>query len=233
MIEIQEITKYFDTFPALRQVSFSIPDEAVYGLVGTNGAGKTTFLRMAAGILKPEEGQILVDRQPVYENDHIKQKLFYLPDSPYYLFHATPRRMAAFYRRLYPDFDLEHCMELHEQFRLPLAKKLRTFSKGMKKQSAILCALCTNVPYLLCDEIFDGLDPLVRRQLCEILRQEKNFRPLTMVIASHNLQELTEICTHIGMLHQGGIRMAREFHPEEFREVTLEDLFLEKGGPLP
>lgn len=229
MIEIKELTKTFDTIPAVNHINFSIPDQTIWGLVGTNGAGKTTLLRMIAGILRPDSGTICIDGAAVFDNAEIKRNLFYLADQQYFLSHAAPSRMAAFYQRIYPDFDTERFLELHEQLMLPVSKKLRTFSKGMKKQSAIISALCANTKYILCDEIFDGLDPVVRETLCRLIKEEKSCRPLTVLIASHNLNELTEVCDSIGLLQQGGILLAKDFHPEYFKTLTLHDLFADEG----
>lgn len=161
MIEIKNLTKTFDAITAVGHITFTIPDQTIWGLVGTNGAGKTTLLRMIAGILVPDSGTICMNGENIYNNEEIRQDIFYLPDQPHFLFNATPSRMALFYQKLYPDFDTERYLELHDRLNLPVSKKLRTFSKGMKKQSAIISALCTNTSYILCDEIFDGLDPVV------------------------------------------------------------------------
>lgn len=230
MIEMKNLTKTFDAIPAVENITFTIPGQTIWGLVGTNGAGKTTLLRMLAGILVPDSGSVYIDGKPIYNNEEMKQEIFYLPDQPHFLFNAAPVRMAAFYKNLYPAFDGARYLELHDLLKLPSTKKIRTFSKGMKKQSAIIAALCANTKYILCDEIFDGLDPIVREMLCDLLKAEKAQRPLTILIASHNLNELTEICDRIALLRQGGILLAKGYHPEDFRTVTLQDLFTDKGA---
>lgn len=228
MIEIKELTKTFDSIFAVKNLTFSIPDQTIWGLVGTNGAGKTTLLRMLAGILTPDSGSVCIDGVPVFNNEAVKQELFYLSDQQHFLFNATPSRMAAFYGNLYPGFDTARFLELHEQLKLPVSKKVRTFSKGMKKQCAIISALCANTKYILCDEIFDGLDPIVRETLGNMLKEEVSHRPLTVLIASHNLNELTAVCDYIGLLCQGGVLLAEGFHPEDFKTLTLHDLFAGK-----
>lgn len=210
MIELMNVTKRFDGITAVDHVSFSIKEENVFGLIGTNGAGKSTVLRMMAGVLKPDEGMLLLDGMPVYDNVHAKQLFFFIADEPYFFSNATPRDMEKYYSSVYPDFNRETYYMYLASFRLDSRRKVDTFSKGMKKQLALICGICSGARYLFCDETFDGLDPVMRQGVKSIFAQEMEKRGLTPVVASHNLRELEDICDHVGLLHQGGILLSRD-----------------------
>ena len=210
MIRIDEVDKTFDDIQAVKDTSLMISNGCVFGLLGTNGAGKSTLLRMMAGILKPEAGTILVDENPVWDNPAAKEKIFYISDDQYFFDHARPRDMAAFYRIYYPGFDMERFGELLKSFDLHEGRKISTFSKGMKKQLSILLGISSGAAYLLCDETFDGLDPVMRQGIKSLFAREMDERGLTVVIASHNLRELEDICDHIGLLHKGGVLLSKD-----------------------
>lgn len=210
MIEIHQVSKKFDSIQALSGIDLTISEEAVFGMLGTNGAGKSTLLRMIAGVLKADSGEILVDGENIFENPVSKEKLFYISDDQYYFPNSTPLDMAAFYESCYVAFDKKRFLEMLHQFQLDGRRKIATFSKGMKKQLSIILGLCSNTRYLLCDETFDGLDPVMRQGMKSIFAREIEERGLTPVIASHNLRELEDICDHIGLLHQGGILLTKE-----------------------
>lgn len=205
MIEIKNISKSFDDVQATAQVSLKIPDACVFGMLGTNGAGKSTLLRMMSGVLKPDKGEILVDGENVWERPDVKGKIFYISDDQYYFANATPEDLIATYRLYYPEFDRKRFLEFLERFQLNNRRKIQNFSKGMKKQLSILLGICSGAKYLLCDETFDGLDPVMRKGIKSIFANEMYERGLTIIIASHNLRELEDICDHVGILHRGGV----------------------------
>lgn len=215
MIKAENVSKRFEGMVAVDTVSVEIKEGLVFGMVGTNGAGKSTLLRMIAGVLKADEGNILVDGEPVYENPAAKKEVFYISDDAYYLTNGTPVDMADYYGAVYERFNRKRYLELIDQLGLPLKRKISTFSKGMKKQVSILLGVCAGTKYLLCDETFDGLDPVMRQAVKSIFAKEITERGLTPVLASHNLRELEDICDHVGLLHKGGVLLSKDL--EEMR----------------
>ena len=210
MIEIRNVSKCFGETQAVSRVSLTLREANVFGMLGTNGAGKSTLLRMMAGILRPDEGEILIDGENVWDNPEVKRKFFYIPDDPYFFTGSTPEKMVEIFAVYYPEFDRRRFRKFLLRFQLDGERKIQTFSKGMKKQLSILLGLCANVPYLFCDETFDGLDPVMRQGMKGIFARQMDEKGLTPVIASHNLRELEDICDHIGLLHQGGVLLSRE-----------------------
>ena len=197
MIEIRNVTKAFENIKAADKVSVSIKENTVFGLIGTNGAGKSTVLRMVAGILEPDEGEIAVDGIPVYDNMEAKNKIYFIADEPYFFANSNAVDMQKYLSTVYPQFATEDFYNYLVNFGLDKKRKINTFSKGMKKQLALLCGVCSNAKYLLCDETFDGLDPVMRQGIKIILASEMEKRGMTPVIASHNLRELEDICEHV------------------------------------
>lgn len=210
MIEAKGISKSFGGIKAVDSIDATIQEGAVFGLIGTNGAGKSTFLRMVCGVLKPDMGEILIDGKPVYENPESKKKLFYISDEQYFFANAKPIDMKNYYQSVYEDFDGMRFISMLEKFGLDISRKISTFSKGMKKQLSVILGICANTKYLLCDETFDGLDPVMRQAVKNIFIQEIEERGMTPVIASHNLRELEDICDHVGLLHRGGILLSKD-----------------------
>lgn len=210
MISIEQVTKKFGGIRALDQVEAQISENSIFGLAGTNGAGKSTLLRVISGVLRPEEGQVKIDGLPVWENPAAKRRLCFIPDTSCFFPNATSEMMRDYYRVIYPKFDSGRFDELLEQFGLDPRRKIQTFSKGMKKQVSVLLGICTNTEYLLCDETFDGLDPVMRQAVKSIFASDMAQRQLTPIIASHNLRELEDICDHVGLLHKGGILLSRD-----------------------
>ena len=210
MIEITNIRKRFDDIEALCGMSAVIREGAVFGLVGSNGAGKSTFLRILSGILQPDEGQVLIDGIPVFEHVEAKEKLFFVSDDQHFFPNANSHEMMEFYAIMYPDFDKRKFKECMERFDLDPRRRLSTFSKGMKRQVSVLLGICANTKYLLCDETFDGLDPVMRQAVKSMFASEIMSRDFTPVIASHNLRELEDICDHVGLLHKGGILFSKD-----------------------
>lgn len=210
MIEVTGLSKSFDNIQALQQVSATIQKGSIFGLIGSNGAGKSTFLRLLAGIYRPDAGTIRIDGQPVYENEALKQRIFYISDDQFYFPNSNMEEMAQYYAVIYEKFSWERFRQLTELFQLDGKRKLNTFSKGMQKQAHMILALASQPAYLFCDETFDGLDPVMRQAVKRLLADAVVSQQLTPIIASHNLRELEDICDHIGLLHQGGIIFERE-----------------------
>lgn len=238
MINIENLKKSFGKTKAVNDVSLSIREGEVFGLVGTNGAGKSTLLRLLTGILVPDSGSISVDDEPVYDRPQVKEKIFFVPDDAYFFQNATPGSMRDYYMSLYPKFDKERFASLLEGFNLNPDRKITEFSKGMKKQLMVLLAVSSGAKYILCDETFDGLDPVMRQGVKSIFAKDMADRDLVPVIASHNLRELEDICDHVGLLHQGGVLLSEDlskmklnlqkiqvvFRNDEDREKALEGL---------
>ena len=210
MIEIKDAVKSFEEVQAIRNLTMQIRDGEVFGLVGTNGAGKSTLLRMMAGIIRPDKGQILSDGTPIYENEQVKKEIFYISDEGYVFANATPLEMMRFYAAVYPAFMQERFHKMMGQFSLEEKRRIATFSKGMKKQLFLILGLCAGTRYLLCDETFDGLDPVMRQAVKGLIAQEIIDRSFTPVIASHNLRELEDICDTVGLLHEGGVLLSKD-----------------------
>lgn len=210
MIKADNLTKRFQGVTAVDHIHAEIQDGTVFGLIGTNGAGKSTFLRMAAGILKPDEGTITLDGESVFEDTRVKARCFYIPDEPYFLGNGTADDMKTFYQGIYPNFDTDRFGKLLKSFELDGRRKIQTFSKGMKKQLAVLLGICAGTDYLFCDETFDGLDPVMRQTVKSLFANDIEERHLTPVIASHNLRELEDICDHVGLLHRGGMLLSKD-----------------------
>ena len=210
MIEVKNLNKSFDSVNAISNVDATIEEGHVFGLIGTNGAGKSTFMRMVSGVLKPDSGDIRIDGEPVYDNPAVQGKLFYISDDQYFFKSGTPTDMVKLYRTFYPDFRTDRWTELMQKFGLDTKRKVNTFSKGMKKQLSVLCGICSNAKYLLCDETFDGLDPVMRQAVKALFVREIDERGMTPVIASHNLRELEDICEYVGLLHRGGILLEKD-----------------------
>ncbi len=211
MIIADHVTKIFrsasapEPHTALNELSCIIPGGCIYGLVGSNGAGKSTFLRLLSGVYRPDAGTILVDDLPVWENPEAKNKLFYVPDDIYFLPQSNLSRMAHYYKALYPKFNFERYKNLTATFKLCEHSNFNTFSKGMRRQAATILALSTMPDYLFFDETFDGLDPVMRRLVKQVIYQDVMDRGTTTIITSHSLRELEDTCDQLALLHQGGI----------------------------
>lgn len=210
MIEVKEFTKRFGSTVALDHISCSVGSGSVFGLVGSNGAGKSTLLRSLAGIYAPDGGSLEIDGVAPFENSAVKSRMFFIPDYPYFLPQASLNDTASFYARLYPNWSRKRYEELCHVFPIDSKAKIGNMSKGMQRQAALIAALSTQPEYLLLDEIFDGLDPVMRQLLKKILSNNVSERGMTVVIASHNLRELEDLCDHVGLLHKGGVILERE-----------------------
>lgn len=210
MIELKNLNKTFNDIHAVDHITGTIRDGMVFGLIGSNGAGKSTLLRMISGVIRPDGGELLVDGKHVYENPEIKSQICFLSDTPYYFQNADLREMRDYYAAVYPAFNRKQFDSLTGIFHLDMKRKINSFSKGMKKQVSILLGLCTGTKYLLCDETFDGLDPVVRQAVKSLIAAEMVNRDFTPVIASHNLRELEDFCDSIGLLHQGKLLLTED-----------------------
>jgi len=232
MIEAAEISKSFDKIKAIDHVSAKIQDGAVFGLIGTNGAGKSTFLRMLCGVLKPDKGEIFIEGIPVYENEEAKKQMFYISDEQYFFPNSTPAEMMKYYVSVYENFDRSRFLSLLSKFGLDKDRKINTFSKGMKKQVSVLLGICSGTKYLLCDETFDGLDPVMRQAVKSIFIAEIEDRGMTPIIASHNLRELEDICDHVGLLHRGGILFSKDLEELKCNIHKIQCVFRDKESQL-
>lgn len=233
MIEVKNLSKKFGDNVAVDHIDLCISEGGVFGLIGSNGAGKSTFMRMLAGVLKNDTGEILIDGESVFENPEAKGKLFFISDEQYFFPNAVPVDMMKFYKELYPEFDAKRFEEMLESFGLPKTQKISTFSKGMKKQLSIICGLCSNAKYLLCDETFDGLDPVMRQGTKSLFAAEMLDRDFTPIIASHNLRELEDICDYVGLLHKGGVILSKDIEGvkselHKFQMVLAENVSVEQ-----
>ena len=210
MIEVKNLVKRFGKKVALDNVTFNIAESGIFGLVGSNGAGKSTFLRTLAGVYKPDEGQILVDGKEPFENCDVKGNMIFISDYPYFFPQASIEKMAAFYRTIYSNWNEEKYKYYSSVFPLDKKMKITSMSKGMQRQAALILALSAAPKYFLFDEIFDGLDPVVREVLRKLLIDFVVDNNATIIISSHNLHELEDFCDHVGLLHKGTVIMERE-----------------------
>ena len=210
MIELKDLDKTFNDIHAADHITGTIQDGMVFGLIGSNGAGKSTLLRMISGIIRPDGGELLIDGKHVYENPEIKSQICFLSDTPYFFQNADLREMRDYYAAVYPTFNRKQFDSLTKIFNLDMNRRINSFSKGMKKQVSILLGLCAGTKYLLCDETFDGLDPVVRQAVKSLFAAEIMNRDFTPVISSHNLRELEDICDSVGLLHQGKLLLTQD-----------------------
>ena len=222
MLELKHITKSFGNFKALDDLSMTVPRGAVYGLVGPNGAGKSTAIRCALGVYRTDSGEITLDGQPVYENPEAKVRIASIPDDIFYFPSATMEDMHKFYRGIYPRFDDDLYRRLFDVFQLPQKSQLRRFSKGMQKQAAFHLSICTRPDMLVLDEPVDGLDPVMRRQVWSLILSEVAQRETTVLISSHNLRELEDICDHVGIMDHGNMLLERSLADMQGNIVKLQ-----------
>jgi ABC-2 type transport system ATP-binding protein len=214
MIEVRGVKKSFRGEMAVDGISLTVHKGMIYGLLGSNGAGKTTLLKTLAGIYQPEAGTVMLDGISVFERPEVKQRIIFMPDSPYFFPQSTIQGMAEFYRSLYPGWNQEQFEQLSEVFRLDTRRKLSRFSKGMQRQAAFWLSLSCMPDVLIMDEPIDGLDPVMRMQIKNLLLREVEERQMTVLISSHNLREIEDLCHHVGIMHAGKMRV----------EKNLEDL---------
>ncbi len=222
MLEMQHVTKSFDGFKALDDLTLTVPKGAVYGLVGPNGAGKSTAIRILTGVYRPTEGTVTMEGLPIYENPAVKTRIGYIPDDIFYFPSASLEDMRRYYRGLYPDFDDALFERLYEIFNLPRKSPIRRFSKGMQKQAAFHLAICCRPDVLILDEPVDGLDPVMRRQVWSLILSDVAQHETTVLISSHNLRELEDICDHVGIMDHGKMLLERSLADIQGNIVKLQ-----------
>ena len=231
MIEMKNVVKTFDGFTALDGACVSAPDGGVYGLVGPNGAGKSTIIRHLTGIYRPDSGEVLVEGAPVYENPEKKALIAVIPDDWYYFPSATIADMMKFYRGFYPAFDMARYEKFREVFSLPEKTPIRRMSKGMQKQAAFWLTMSCRPKYLVLDEPVDGLDPVMRRQVWSLMMSDVSEHGTTVLVSSHNLRELEDVCDHVGIMSKGKILLERSLSDLQENIVKLQAVW--KPGETP
>ena len=232
MIEVKNITKRFGDFTALDELTLTVPAGSVYGLVGPNGSGKSTIIRHITGIYRPDGGEVLVNGEAVYENPTVKAKIAYIPDDVFYFNNASMKDMAKFYAGIYPNFSMERFNALLDIFPLDPKRPIRRFSKGMQKQAAFVLCLAMQPEIMVLDEPIDGLDPVMRRQVWSLLMADIAERGTTVLVSSHNLRELEDVCDHVGILDHGKLLLERSL--SEMQENICKILIaLPEGTDLP
>ena len=231
MIEIRELVKTFDGFAALDGASLTVPQGAIYGLVGPNGAGKSTLLRHLTGVYRQDSGTVSVDGADVWENVAVKQRIASIPDDWHYFMQSSIRDMMKFYRGFYPQFNMERYEKLRGVFSLDEKQLIRRLSKGMQKQAAFWIAMCCMPDYLILDEPVDGLDPVMRRQVWSLILQDVAERGTTVLVSSHNLRELEDVCDHVGVMSRG--KLLLEHSLSELQDYTVKLQLAFEGAELP
>ena len=209
MLEMKNVTKTFGNFKALDDLTMTVPRGTVYGLVGPNGAGKSTAIRLMTGVYRPDCGEITMEGADIYENPGLKARVGYIPDDIFYYPSASLEEMRRFYKGMYKEFDDQLFERLYEVFQLPKKSPIRRFSKGMQKQAAFHLSICTRPDVLILDEPVDGLDPVMRRQVWSLILSDVAQRGTTVLISSHNLRELEDICDHVGIMDHGKMLLER------------------------
>ena len=232
MLEAKNVVKTFDGFRALDSLNMTVPKGAVYGLVGPNGAGKSTIIRHLAGIYRQDSGEVLLDGHPVYENPAVKRRMTVIGDDWYYFPQANIREMARFFAGLYPAFSWERYEKLKQVFPLDEKMMLRRMSKGMQKQAAFWLAVCCMPEYLILDEPVDGLDPVMRRQVWSLLLGDVSERGTTVLVSSHNLRELEDVCDHVGILNRGQVLLERSLSDLQDNTVKLQVAYAGVTEPM-
>ena len=222
MLEAKNVVKTFDGFRALDEASLTVPKGAVYGLVGPNGAGKSTIIRHFTGVYRPDSGSLTLEGQPIYENTTVKQRVCVIPDDWFYFSQWSIREMARLYKGMYPTFSQERYDKMHEVFPLDDRQMIRRMSKGMQKQAAFWITMSCMPEYLILDEPVDGLDPVMRRQVWSLLLGDVAERGTTVLVSSHNLRELEDVCDHVGILNKGRVLLERSLSDLQDNTVKLQ-----------
>lgn len=230
MIKIDGVTKKFGSVTAVNNLSLTVESGSVFGLVGSNGSGKSTLLRMISGVIFPQSGAIYIDDEKVFENFSAKAKCFFVSDFPFFYSDSTLESLSKLYRGVYPNWSDGVYLNLCSMFPIKRKAKIISMSKGMQRQAALILALSTQPQYLMLDEVFDGLDPVGRQLLKKLLMQAVSERNMTVIIASHNLRELEDICDHVGFLHKGGIVLEEELDSLKLGIHKIQAAF---AKPLP
>ena len=230
MIRVLDVTKRFEDTLALDGLTMTVPKGSIYGLMGLNGAGKTTIIKHLAGFLKEDEGDITIDGEHVMDNEELKKRVVFIPDDLFFFRSYSMKEMAAYFSRIYPAWDQERFEAMASDFQLNTGSNIGKFSKGMKKQAAFCLAMATKPDYLILDEPVDGLDPIVRHKLWHYIMADVADREMTVLISSHNAKEMEDVCNYIGIMSHG--KMVLEGDLLEMGDVSIESLFLEKLGGI-
>ena len=233
MIEVKNVVKRFDGFTALDGASLSVPTGSVYGLVGPNGAGKSTIIRHLTGIYRQDEGTVAIGGEDVWENAGLKARVAAIPDDWYYFLQSTVRDMMRFYRGFYPRFSVERYEKLKEVFSIDEKRVIRRLSKGMQKQVAFWLALSCMPDYLILDEPVDGLDPVMRRQVWSLVMGDVAERGTTVLVSSHNLRELEDVCDHVGIMDKGKVLLERSLAQLQDNMVKMQVVFRDGMTEVP
>ena len=233
MIEVNGLTKRFDSFTALDGAAVTVPAGSVYGLVGPNGAGKSTLIRHLTGIYRQDEGELAIDGQPIWENEALKARIAAIADDWYYFPQATIRDMCRCYRGFYPEFSMERYEKLKEVFGIDEKRAIRRLSKGMQKQAAFWLVLSCMPDYLILDEPVDGLDPVMRRQVWSLVMGDVSQRGTTVLVSSHNLRELEDVCDHVGIMDHGRVLLERSLAQLQDNMVKLQVVFQDGVAKVP
>ena len=233
MLEMKNVVKTFGSFRALEELTLTVPRGTVYGLVGPNGAGKSTAIRHLTGVYRPDSGEVTMEGRPIYENPEVKSVIGYIPDDVFYFPSATLEDMRRFYQGIYPRFDTELFSRLYEVFQLPKNVPIRRFSKGMQKQAAFHLTICTRPEVLILDEPVDGLDPVMRRQVMSLILSDVAEHGTTVLISSHNLRELEDVCDHVGIMDHGKVLLERSLAQLQDNMVKLQVVFQDGVNEVP
>jgi len=233
MIEVREVTKKFEGFPALDGVTLSVPAGSIYGLVGPNGAGKSTLIRHLTGIYRQDSGELRIAGEPVWENPALKARVASIPDDWYYFLQSSVADMMHFYRGFYPQFSTERYEKLKDVFKIDEKRTIRRLSKGMQKQVAFWLAMCCLPEYLILDEPVDGLDPVMRRQVWSLIMNDVSERGTTVLVSSHNLRELEDVCDHVGILDHGRVLLERSLAQLQDNMVKMQVVFPDGVNEVP
>ena len=233
MIEVKNTVKLFDGFAALDGATLTVPSGSVYGLVGPNGAGKSTLIRVLTGVYRQDAGEVSIDGGSVWENEGLKARTAVIPDDWYYFPQATILDMCRFYRGFYPGFSMERYEKLKEVFEIDEKRTLRRLSKGMQKQAAFWLALSCMPDYMILDEPVDGLDPVMRRQVWSLVLGDVAQRGTTVLVSSHNLRELEDVCDHVGILDRGKVLLERSLAQLQDNMVKLQVVFKDGAEEVP
>ena len=233
MIDVQNVRKEFDGFAALDEATLTVPTGAVYGLVGPNGAGKSTLIRHITGIYRQDAGEITVDGETVFEHPNAKARIASIPDDWYYFLQSDVRDMMRFYRGFYPKFNMERYETFKEVFSIDEKRAIRRLSKGMQKQVAFWLAMCTMPDYLVLDEPVDGLDPVMRRQVWSLILNDVAERGTTVLVSSHNLRELEDVCDHVGIMNHGKVLLQRSLEELQGGTVKIQMVLSGEDTALP
>lgn len=228
MIESKNLVKKFENYTAIDNLTCTIPDGCIYGMVGSNGAGKSTFLRMISGVYRPDAGEVTLDGEAIWENPNAKNQIAFIPDDIYYLPNSNMNRMAKLYSSVYENFDYDTFNYLTNTFELDPKKNLNSFSKGMRRQASTILALAAKTKYIFFDETFDGLDPVMRNLVKKLICNDVVERKATAIMTSHSLRELEDTCDQLALLHKGGLVLESDIENLKTKQFKIQIAFADE-----